>query len=114
VDALEHSDVVVFVRFHRCAGGVAACLHLLTQRAPMRVLRITLDHEPRRNREYVCLLAHELLHALEIARSPQVVDAPSFARFYLSSGHRSAAGFETDGARSISLVVGRELDRRKP
>ncbi len=63
----------------------------------------------------IATLAHELHHALEVARAPFVVGTPGdFLRLYQSIGFKCGqARFETRGARLTEAVVRRELEGRR-
>src|SRR5687768_16738887 len=62
---LDETDVVVYVRFSRCDGGVAACLVWVSSGAGPRRFLIRLDNLRRPPDELTVLLAHELQHAHE-------------------------------------------------
>jgi hypothetical protein len=108
---LHASDVVVYVRFGRCRGGVPACLLLVSARpAPLRLL-IKLDRFGRSESTLIALLAHELQHANEVAASPDVTDAASFQRFFERHGRKGSDGFDTAKAQEIQRRVTAELIR---
>ena len=111
---LEKGDVIVYVRFSRCAGGVAACLVWTSARADTRRLLIKVDRFGRSPNELTALLAHELQHALEIAEAPDVIDLPSFRHFYMSTGRPAIEGYETDAAIRVARTVASELANRRP
>jgi hypothetical protein len=112
VSRLEEGDVVVFVQFSRCAGGVPACLLWATPTGGVRHLLVRLDRFDRSEDELIALLAHELQHAVEVARAPQVTDESSFLRLFAREGWRNADGFETAEAREITRQVLAELAPR--
>ena len=110
---LDSADVIVYVRFSRCAGGVAACLDWASATAdPHRLLLIKLDRFGRSPDELTALLAHELQHANEVASAPEITDLASFAKSFASRGWKHRDGFETEEARTISRRVAAELKPR--
>ena len=108
---LEKGDVIVYVRFLRCAGGVPACLLWAPAGAGRRILLVKLDRFGRSPDELTALLAHELQHANEVASKPEITDAASFGKAFGSSGWKHADGFETGEAKEISRRVASELSR---
>jgi hypothetical protein len=114
VDQLNASSMVVYVRFGRCTGAVAACTRFVTPQGTTRRLLIVLDRFGRAPWQLIALLAHELQHALEIAEAPNVVDLPSFHHFYATTGLRVSAGYETDAAIRVARIVASELAKRRP
>lgn len=62
----------------------------------------------------IATLAHELIHALEVAAAPQVVDEASFARYFGEVAHplRDAV-VDTAAAREIGHRVHFELTGRR-
>jgi hypothetical protein len=112
VDDLESTDVIVHVGFGRSEGGVAASTVFVTATEHARYLRITIDTMTSPH-DVIPLLAHELEHALEIARHPEVRDVGGMRRLYVRIGlyarigldGRTPAFFETDGARAIERRV---------
>lgn len=77
-----------------------------------RFVRVTLAPSGHPD-DLAALLAHELQHVLEIARSPDVIDSRGVRRLYSRIGNdRSAtAAFETAAAQEVALQVRRELSR---
>lgn len=102
VDDLASSDVIVHVDLGRPAGGVAASTIFVTATAHARYLRVTLDTMTPPH-DLIPFLAHELEHALEIARHPEVRDAAGMRRLYgrIGLNARSLVSFETAGARAV-------------
>ena len=108
-DRLDKADIVVYVRFSRCSGGVPACLvWASTGTAPRRLL-IKLDRFGRSPDEVTTLLAHELQHANEVASGADIHDLASFAAAFASRGWKHENGFETKEAKTISSKVAAEL-----
>jgi hypothetical protein len=106
---LDDTDVVVYVRFSRCNGSVAACLLWVSGDAGSRRLLIRLDNFGHPPDELTALLAHELQHAQEVATAPEIRDERSFQRSFASRGWKHGAGFETEAARTVAAVVTAEL-----
>ena len=105
VRALVHeiaaSDLIVYVESGRTAPPAIATTRLVTSTARVRYLRITIDAMTAPN-GFVPLFAHELQHAVEIARSPDVRDAESMRTLYARIGQntRETMTFETDAAQA--------------
>jgi hypothetical protein len=110
IDEIAQSDLVVYVdldpynvrkqdgvlTFVACAGG-------------MRFVEVWL-RPTRTDDELVVTLGHELQHAVEVARAPQIVDQASFAAFYRSAGRSDNPGrFETAAALEVAARVRAEL-----
>jgi hypothetical protein len=119
VSELETSDVIVYVQLAPNEAGGHAATQFVTATRRDRFLRIVIGAmTPPYERG--SLLAHELQHAVEIARDPEVRDDEGMRRLYGRIGeNRSArASFETAAARDIGLRVRRELaasgNRRSP
>lgn len=91
INALESSDSYVYLEEGRCRrGAVRSCLHLLCATNGVRYLRIDID-----SRQPLMSvggqIAHELQHATEIARRPDVVDADTLRNLYREIGFESCA-----------------------
>ena len=108
---LDASNVIVYVRFSRCAEGVGACLVWVSAGAGARRLLIMLDRFGRSPDELTVLLAHELQHANEVASAPEITDLDSFRKAFASLGWKHSDGFETEQARTITRKVAAELSR---
>ena len=113
VATLDTLDRLVYVEEGRCGHSEErACLHIL--RAPdSKVLVIRID--PRQPLRSVALqLAHELYHALEVAREPDVVNATGLRDLYERIGERTCFGtadtcWETRAAVAFEALVARQL-----
>ncbi len=118
VATLETLDRLVYVEEGHCGRSEErACLHIV--HAPdSRVIVIRID--PRQPIRAVALhLAHELYHALEVAREPDVVDAVTLRALYERIGVRSCFGgaescWETRAAVAFEALVARQLVKGKP
>jgi hypothetical protein len=108
---LERGDLVVYVEFSRCTGGVPACLLWAAPAAGARRLLARVDHFGRPEEETIALIAHELQHAAEVAAAPDVADEFSFRRLFARTGWKGSEGFETAEAREVTRKVLKELVR---
>ncbi len=110
---LEHSDLVVYVALKPSVPGndvPLASLRFLTRAGSVRYVLITVDLSRNSPLERIAYLGHELEHALEVARAPQVTDEAGFRRLYERIGHRDGRGrYETERARLMGLHVMREV-----
>lgn len=90
VDELENTDLLIHVvplpplRRRQFTGTT----HFVVRAGGRRVMRLAVDETLRADRR-AAALAHELYHALEVARARWVVDRPSFAALFHRIGHRS-------------------------
>lgn len=107
---LQDTDVVVFVTTTTAlAPRIAGRTILVNATSSIRYLRV----EVRANAsgdEIITTIAHELQHAMEIARS-DVRSERALARLFETIGEHHARGFESAGARAIGVRVRRELAR---
>jgi hypothetical protein len=112
VTDLQHHDAIVYVELGYDETGDSGATSVIAATDHMRLLRIVINGriDPVRRIE---VLGHELAHALEIARAPEVRDAPSFRALFEAIGYPvSGNAFETDGARAIERLVRADLTRR--
>ncbi len=107
VDAIEHSNGIVYVEFGYCAfGHLNACvLPLIASPHGDRYLRIlvTPDKNRRSHDQLLALIAHELRHALEVFDAPEVVDVETMNALYSRIGTPETGGlngYETSAARA--------------
>lgn len=108
---LDAANVVVYVRFSSCSGGVPACLVWAAADATARLLLVKIDRFGRSPDELTALLAHEVQHAHEVAADPDITDPASFRKSFASHGWTHGAGFETEAAMAITRKVTAELTR---
>lgn len=111
VAALDESDVIVYVEpklARRNLGGYLR--HHVVARGEYRYLRIAIEMQGSPGR-LIPLLAHELQHALEIARSPEARDAQRLQDVFVRSdiGCGGSTCYETRAAIEVQSIVGREL-----
>jgi hypothetical protein len=116
VGELESSDVIVHVVASPSMPlGVIGTMRFVARLGNARYIRIDLAATAAPDLR-VATLAHELLHACEVARS----DAGSHSAvrsLYRTIGHvvpGSREAYETDGARQIGAEVWTELRTRRP
>ena len=109
INRLNATDLVVYVRFSQCAGGVHACLVWATPTSDHRRVLIKVDRFAGSPNSLTALLAHELQHACEDAAEPRVVDAASFEKAFAERGLKSARGYETREAGEVGRRVMAEL-----
>jgi hypothetical protein len=113
VVALNQLDRVVYVEEGTCPHREQrSCLQLMPTAGGTYML-IKIDSR-RSSRVVAAQVAHELYHALEIAREPLVVDAPSFKSLYDRIGRRYCYGqydgcWETQAALDFEVSVTRQL-----
>ena len=115
VATLDLVDRVVYVREGSCPGARhPSCLYLVAG-TPNLVIHI----DPRQQtRIAAATLAHELYHAVEIERAPDVVDRDSLRALYERIGERSCPPlshhdcWETRAAQAFQELVMRQLARR--
>ena len=83
-----------------------------------RYVAIWIDSEwraDRRQTRRVALLGHELQHAVEISREPDVVDQTSMISLFERIGRETAHNrFETDAALFVESRVAREFSAADP
>jgi hypothetical protein len=118
VATFEVLDRVVYVEEGTCPPPEPrACLHMV--RSPhAKVLVVQLATRQPIN-AVVEQLAHELYHAVEIAREPSVVDAGSMRQLFERIGYRNcmdanATCWETRAAVAFEQLVARQLAERAP
>jgi hypothetical protein len=113
VATLNDSDVIVYIepkRTRQALGGYLA--HNIVAQGDHRYLHIAIETKgaPRR---LVSLLAHELQHAVEVARTPDVRDPESLERLFAELAVKFGCGgttcSETQAAKDVEYLVGEEL-----
>ena len=88
VDDLGRTDVVVYVTDSTNGASrlLPAYLTFVSAAAGTRYLLVQVDRWHVSPWDRIAWLAHELAHAMEIARAPEVQDAESLSRFYKRVG----------------------------
>jgi hypothetical protein len=115
VDALNQTGTIVYVERGVCGfGHYSACLpHAVTLAGNIRYLRILIDSS--RAADMVPLIAHELQHALEIARAPAIRTADDITALFRRIGRSPPCPrgvpdcYETSEALAIGDAVLKEL-----
>jgi hypothetical protein len=107
---LDATDVIVYVQLTTDQSAGAAATRFVITTGDQRYLRVLLGARTLPSERPV-LLAHELQHALEIARATDVRDNEGMQRLYMRIGEnrRARFEFETTAAREISARVRQEL-----
>lgn len=111
---LEQKDVIVQILDDpTLRPSTPAQLLIVPVRGAIRFLRVQVGYD-RGGDDLVALVGHELLHALEIAREPQVRDASTLQALYtrIGFGTNRVLQFDTDAAIMVEKRIRREL--RKP
>jgi len=118
LDAIEHSDGIVYLEFGHCAfGHLNGCLlPFIASTASERYVRIVVTPDTRRvsHDQLLALIGHELRHALEVLEHADVVDLVTMEAMYRRLGTPIAGGqhgFETSAARATGDAVLSELFR---
>ncbi len=114
VAEVEATPLLVFVECSlRLPSGVAARTNFVTSVGSTRLVRIAVDCSLT-HRGQISLLAHEIQHALEIGRHPEVVDLDAMESLYENIGFPTVRDgatrhFETDAAIAVQRAVNDEL-----
>jgi hypothetical protein len=116
LDQLEATDVVVYVQCARLRTGVDGQLTFVTAAAGTRYVLVQIAWDLPFARK-IAILGHELQHALEVARNPDVVSAETMAAAYRRFGFtRNRAGkrvdFDSAAAIGAGMTIWRELAER--
>jgi hypothetical protein len=116
LDELERSDAIVVVQFGECANGrIRSCVSNVSRDARLRFIRIKVSTRTTDDR-LIATIAHELQHAVEIVRVPEVGSAAEALALYrrIATG-RCRDGLsdrcETDAAIRLEALVNDELSR---
>lgn len=110
---LEATDVIVYVQCTRLPSRLAGDLTFMTAAAGVRYVLVRIGRDLPLPRT-IAILGHELQHALEVARSPDIVSAATMAvayeRFgFVRSRGRERAEFDTLAAIDAGATIWREL-----
>ncbi len=110
LDELSRSDLVVYVRFSVALRPPRATTTLVNATGPVRFIAITLSHA---NPLPIAIemFGHELAHAVEIARNPDIRTQADLAQFYRRHGleSRSSGGFDSVAAIAVQRQIRREI-----
>jgi hypothetical protein len=116
VDEIHRTNVVVVIQFGQCARGrVRSCVSHVAGDRRQRHIRIKLDTGATTN-GLIATIAHELHHALEIAREPDVTNSELALALYRriaigGCGEGLSERCETEAALRIEARVNEELAR---
>ncbi len=111
---LEQSDLVVIVETGWLPDNLGGRVRIAAATPQVRYVVVTL-RIPAPMPELLQTLGHELRHATEIARAPDVRDAETLAAFYRRVGvalERSGR-YDTEAAVEAGRMVARELARQR-
>jgi hypothetical protein len=113
IDRIGATDGLVYVDEGRCGHGhIAACLLVsVTIAGPFRVLHIHVDPRKATGCRLVGAIGHELQHAVEALREPDVRTSIQLYFFFERIGPTSSGRFETGDAIELGLAVEREACR---
>jgi hypothetical protein len=112
LEALERSDIVVYVGEHFASSATEPSAHIRFVGAAggKRYLKVTINRWKVPEDVRLEMLGHELQHALEIAAAPQVRDDGTLVELYRRIGFQVAPRqFETSAARAMEGRVRGEL-----
>lgn len=115
LDALEGTDIVVYLsdRMSGLYDEPTAHLTFVTRCCGLRYVLVSINLGGVSPSEGIALLAHELHHALEVARAAEVQDSASLARLYGRIGWKCRRHqYETEQARLVGSRVWFELTGR--
>lgn len=113
LEELGRSDVVVYLDLDpNEPGSLDGSLRFRAAAGGVRYVRVWL--QPRRSdKTLLPLLAHELQHAVEVARAPEVTSPEAFVALYAAEGRSGNAGrYETDAAQAMEARARREVDAK--
>ena len=111
LDALKQTDVIVYVEsrmLERVRGQVP---HTVTVAGQYRYLRVQVMPTGSDD-QIISTLAHEVQHAVEIARAPAVGRGESVESLYARIGFKRRLTYETNEALDMGQKVRDELARR--
>jgi hypothetical protein len=121
IDAVDHSNGIVYVEFGYCGfGHLNGCLlPFVAASHGDRYLRVvvTPDKTRRSHDQLLALIAHELRHALEVIEHEEVVNAATMDAMYRRIGTPLTGrltGYETSAARASGHAVLSELLTKRP
>ena len=116
VEALNHSEVIVYVDPLRTRETLGGLSHDVISAGGYRYLHIAINVRGGDVR-VLALLAHELQHAIEVAENPDAGDARHvdalFRRLASRAGCAIASCSETDAAIKVQNLVDSELKTKR-
>ena len=109
IERIDATDGLVYVMEGKCGQGVRACLHMsLELSGTNRLLRILVNPRRAPGCELMGSLGHELQHALEALRNPNVRTSFGLSSFFHQIGPEGPRRFETPEAIQAGLAVEKE------
>lgn len=117
IGELEQSDVIVYLDVVTSPpdGEFRASTTFVAWTGGMRYVLVQVDAYLTLPIEQIAMLGHELAHAVEVARAPQVHDAAGFRRLYGEIGTEWRPGhFETTNAQAAERRVRDEVLWNRP
>jgi hypothetical protein len=115
----DRSGWLVFVQSGPCPekAALGCLLHVVGRYEGRPYLRINVDVHRQHPDAVVATLGHEMQHALEVAESPDVIDAPTLRALFARIGtpsvrSRHAMSYETPAAVEIGVRVLREMQTK--
>jgi hypothetical protein len=112
-EQLDATDLIVHVAFTSLPNVKGGVTMLVATAGPSRYVRILINQWLPR---WECgpILAHELWHTLEIAKSPITRDTAGMRELYRNARSEATGHdrFDTEEARSVQRLVDAELRRR--
>ena len=115
IDEIQRSNAIVVVQFGLCANGrIRSCVSNVDGNLARRHIRIRVNTRTTDDR-LIATIAHELQHAVEILRDPDVNDAASTLQLYRRIGTRdcqtgNTENCETEAAVLVEARVNEELE----
>ena len=115
VDEIQQSNAVVMVQFGLCVKGqVRSCVSHVGGDSRTRTIRILINPRTTNDR-LIATIAHELQHALEIIRQPEITNGEQVMQLYRRIGTGKCAEgrsdrCETEAALAVEKQVLRELE----
>ena len=112
VEAIEATDGLVYVLEGTCGQGVRACLHMSVELAgPYRLLRVLVNRRRAPRCELIGSIGHELQHALEALRNPNIKTGFALSSYFHQIGPEGPRPFETPAAEAAGVAVAKEVCR---
>jgi hypothetical protein len=110
LDTINGTDGLVYVEEGRCGRGVRGCtLHSVVLSGPHRLMRIKVETR-KAGDELMALLGHELQHAIEVLRRPELRSNAAIVSFYQQEGTFSdGTAVETTAAVNAGMAVDAEV-----
>ncbi|MFN2447158.1 MAG: hypothetical protein ABR606_16450 [Vicinamibacterales bacterium] len=112
VDRIEEGQVIVYLEMQpRLRARMSGCLTWLAAAGSFRFVRASISPHLTVDQQ-IASIAHELHHAVEIARNPRIASEATMLAFYRRTGDQRVAtlnSWDTPGARAVGATVRREL-----